>query len=336
MDKMACYSLFQQNFKRRTDLIRQLVRSIRSLRAHNQFLPITVFAYGNLSELHQLLKPYNVLVQDQGSYEHRLANWMPDISHILCEYPVLHKLLNFPEIDAQGVSRVLLLDCDTVFFDDVDDLFAKYGEADCYAREEPGCRRSPNGYNPAYLDEDRIARLASLEEVRIPPPFNTGVLLLNHRVWQRLPLQSVLLSYVWRFLIWMALNPVDGVGIKYREGMGANLLRHQFRDLVTSEMLDQALCYPSANRWILDEVSLWFTLGHAGNLLYADFAAKDVLQNGEFVSRNLRYCDWILCHYFSNNGTYFDQWIRQCANEGGVPTRLWYLECDMESPEFSE
>ena len=67
------------------------------------------------------------------------------------------------------------------------------------------------------------------------------------------------------------------------------------------EDLDRALPYPSANRWILDQVALWLTLGHIPGLTYGDFSPRDVLQNGEFQYRKLEQSGWVLCHYYTQN-----------------------------------
>jgi hypothetical protein len=38
----------------------------------------------------------------------------------------------------------------------------------------------------------------------------------------------------------------------------------------------RALPYPSADRWAVDEVAWWMTLGHVPGLRIADFDAADV------------------------------------------------------------
>jgi hypothetical protein len=230
-------------------------------------------------------------------------------SEVLSEYPILHRFLNFPEVDAADVTRALLVDCDTFFFGDVELMFSKYSRADCYAREESHCKRSSLGYDPVFIDEDSISDLGKAELIKATPPFNAGVVLFNAKVWNKLEFPVVFLSYVWRFLIWMAMNPVTDLMGKYREGFGVQSLRDRFGDLVTDDARCSSLAYPSASRWILDEVALWFTLGHVQGLAYEDFDSRDVLKNGEFSKGDLPTCDSIVCHYFSNNVKYFDEWV---------------------------
>jgi hypothetical protein len=203
------------------------------------------------------------------------------------------------------------LDCDTLLFDDVEKLFERYATYSCYAREEPTCRRSHLGYDPAYVNEEALAAVALGEGVQAAPPFNLGVVLMNHGLWQRLARQApTLLFYAWRFAIWMALNPARGMESLYGEGQGISFVREHFGRFLAPGDVRYALPFPSANRWILDQVALWLTLGHVPEFSYGDFSADDVLQNGEIMNRKLELCDWILCHYYSQNMERIDKWIR--------------------------
>src|SRR6516162_4301399 len=116
-----------------------------------------------------------VIVQHKRSYQNHLACVSPTWPDVLCKHPVLHKFLNFAEIDEFDPEQLLLLDCDTLFFDDVERLFANYTNADCYGREEHACKRSARGYDPEYLDEELLAKLARSEGVSPIPPFNAGL-----------------------------------------------------------------------------------------------------------------------------------------------------------------
>jgi hypothetical protein len=313
MERIVCYSLLLENPQRRPLLIRQIVASIKSLRVYNKSVPIHLFHYSELPELTRILAPYNVTVHNQGSYETRIAQNCPNGWQILSRYPLLHKLFNFKEISALAPDQVLLIDCDTLFFSDVEILFAKYSEADCYAREEHSCKRSIRSYDPNYIDEDLLVELASSERITVPPPFNSGVLLLNNQLWRRMPPASLFLSYVWRFAIWMALNPNQGSAATHDGETGIDYLREQFQEFVSEVDFLRALQFPSGNRWILDEVALWFTLGHVLDFIYGDFTIHDVLQGQEFMSREPRATDCVLCHYYRINSVEFSSWIRGCT-----------------------
>jgi hypothetical protein len=324
MKRLVYYSLAASKSNPRPDLTRQIELSVRSLRAYNGSVPVMVFTYGDVpSELAPALEPYGVTFCHMGSYQAKLARLAPHGWQVLSQYPVLHKFLNFSEIAALDPEQVLFLDCDTLFFEDVDRLFAHYSQADCYAREEPTCSRSHYGYDPTYVDEDALTRLGEREGVSIAPPFNLGVVSLNNGLWHKLArLDSVLLSYAWRFAVWMAVNPAQGAAASYGEGQGIAYLREYFDQLAGEDDLQRALPYPSANRWILEQVALWLTLGHVPGLTYGDYSARDVLQNGEILSRDPRECDWVLCHYFSQNTERLNNWLNQSSVESAPETAV--------------
>lgn len=312
MSRLVYYSLSLPRSHLRPDLLWQLEASVRSLRTYNSTVPVLLFVYGDLPpELAARLAGYGVSIHPQGSYEERLARLAPRGWAALSLYPLLHKFLNFPEIALFAPQQVLFVDCDTLFFDDVDRLFARYAGEHLYAREEPTCRRSHYGYDPEYLDEDELSRLAWSEGGCALPPFNLGVVLLNHGLSSHLAqLGPVLVSYAWRLAVWMALHPAQGKAASYGEGEAIRFLRENLDRLAVHEDLQRALPYPSANRWILDQVALWLTLGHLPGLRCGDFSPRDVLQNGELLSRRMEECDWLLCHYYSQNMERLDAWIR--------------------------
>jgi hypothetical protein len=307
MEPIVCYSLCIPQVDRRDVLLRQLLRSLRSLRNFNQKIGVHMFVYGDHLDLHHELRPYNVLIHEQGHYSDRLRDLFPDYSNELVENPLLHKYLNFQEISNLSPSQVLLLDCDTVFRADVEALFSKYVLEDCYAREEPMCKRSHLGWTSSYLNEELLADLAMKEGGQPVPPFNTGAILLNHDIWATEQLDTMFLSYVRRFMVWMALHPVRDEDRRYGEGLGVNVLRARLHKVNAAE----GLTYPSANRWIIDEVALWLTLAQMQNLRCGDFDKEDVIQNGEYIHTSTLEPEWILCHYFGNNMIDFEQWAAE-------------------------
>jgi len=321
MNRLVCYSLALSEAEPRPDLVRQLEWSVRSLRTYNATVPIVVFTYGSIPrEVSRSLEPFRVFIKHQGSYSSRLAQLAPAGWQTLSQYPVLHKFLNLNEIASYRPGQVLCLDCDTLFFCDVDALFSSCRDADCYAREEPTCARSHYGYDQNYVDEEALAAISRQEAIDFVAPFNVGVVLLNNGLVERLAsAQQLFVDYAWRFALWMAMNPVEGVAAAYGEGFGISYLRDYFDRLVGRADRGRELAYPSSNRWILEQVALWMTLGKLGSVSYRDFSPADVLQNGEILSRKRTECDWVLCHYFSQNMGRLEEWLRGSQAENETP-----------------
>lgn len=316
VDQLVFYSLLLPRAQPRPDLLRQLLTSVESLRRHGGRMPVVVFAYGDTAPVVEpLLRPYDVSVVPRGSYEERLARHCPPGSTFLVQYPLLHKFLNFDAIAALQPRQALFLDCDTIFFGDVSRLFARYGEAHVYAREEPTCGRSHYGYDPGYLDESALQRLASSLGIAALPPFNLGAVLFNHGIWSALAdLEPTLVGYAWRLLLWLAGNPSERRAGSYGEIGPARAMRERPQALAAWSAAGPPLPYPSANEWILDQVALWLALGHLRGLSCADFSPHHVVQNGELLSHPAPGAEWVLCHYFSQNMTRVEQWLRAPGN----------------------
>jgi len=278
------------------------------LREHNPDIPVALFLYGTMTaELAAVCHAHGLMVQEQGPYERRLAELCPAGWPALARYPLLHRFLNFRELAAAGVTQALYLDCDTIFFRDVDELFDRYAAADVVGREEVHTSRSHYGVDRSFVDEPLLARLAAAEGAVPVPPFNLGVVLFNRAVVATLAaLEALFLDYAWRFALWTAQHPVAGLAAGYGEFLGAA----EALALATPEDLARALPYPSCNRWILDEVALWMTLGHVPGLRTADFDRRDVAENGEFATAHPATAGWVLCHYYSQNVARIDAWLR--------------------------
>jgi hypothetical protein len=264
-----------------------------------------------MPELEEALAPYDIRIHRQSSYEDQLACVLPRGSQVLCRHPVLHKFLNFNEIELLGPDQLLILDCDTLFFSDVQELFEKYANADCCAREEHSCKRSVRKYDPEYINEELLVELASAEDISPVPPFNAGVLLFNNKIWRRVQMASTLISYVWRFSIWMALHRQEGPAPCHDSAIGVDFLRDHFREFVDEADETTALQFPSGNRWIVDEVALWLTLGSIPELKYQDFKIEDVLQGSEIISKEPKAADWIVSHYYSVNMERLSLWLKR-------------------------
>jgi hypothetical protein len=312
---MVCYSLTLPPADRRDDLVWQLDASLESLRAVAPSLPIRVFFHGQPPrDVVRIATQAQAELVIGPTYRERLAALLPAAAPVLDAYPLLHKFLNFGALADRTPTQVLLADCDTIFFHDPARLFEGYTHADCVAREEPTTARSAVGHDPTYVDEPALAALAAVLGAAPTPAFNIGVLLLNNARWRDLAaLERQFLIYAFRFLTWMALHPADGAAAQYGESAAAIRLREQYRALLTPRICAAALPYPSANRWILDQVALWCTLGHIPGLRYADFARSDVCQNGELFQHDAAHPPWVVAHYFSQNMAAVDRWLRTRA-----------------------
>lgn len=308
MAQLVYYSLALRQDEPRPDLVWQFEASVASLRSHNRDIAVALFHYGALPpELASVCRVHRVMVQDQGPYSDRLAALCPVGWPALARYPLLHKFLNFRELVAVGATQILYCDCDTIFIRDVAALFDRYAEPDLVAREEVHTSRSRYGADRSFVDESLLALLARSEGTSPIAPFNLGVVLFNNGIWRRLaPLEAAFVDYAWRFVTWMSQHPATGASAGYGEFKGAA----DAIDLVTPEELARALPFPSCNRWILDEASLWLTLGHVPGITQADFHPSDVAQNGEFASADPSLAGWILCHYYSQNMGRIGAWLR--------------------------
>lgn len=311
MDRLVAYSLVLPRSQPRPDLLRQLVMSVESLRRYNRSIPIAVFTFDDGDEdVAPLLAAYDVRVVPQGSYEERLARLCPEGWPYLAQYPVLHKFFNFAAIAEMQPRQLLFLDCDTVFFADVALLFARHGDAHCYAREEPQSSRSHIGYDREYLDEAALAELAKGLGARPLPPFNLGVVLFNHGIWKELAeLEPVAIAYAWRLLLGLAVNRPEDSPANYFELAAATALQDDPRLAEYAERTPP-LRFPSRNEWILEQIAVWLALGHLRELRTADFSSDHVVQNGElFTSETVR-PEWIVCHYFTQFLSRVEEWLR--------------------------
>jgi hypothetical protein len=274
--KVVTYSLYVCAPHRNTDYHDQLIYSVKSLRRFNLKVPVHVFLYGEYSATFiPRLEAYAVTVHQMGAYEDAIRSIHPGPFRALAAYPVLHKWLNFPEIERLAPTQILQSDCDTVFFDDVEILFQAYAKKKFYAREEPASRASHYGYDPAYLDEDALRGIAQREGAIAINPCNIGVCVLNHGLWRDIGKRSdMFLSYVFRLAAGIARNPVQ----KYLLWPElADALAHDLAQ--TPETSD--LTFPSSNVWILDQMALWLTLGHIPGLTHGFLSPEHVVQGAD-------------------------------------------------------
>ena len=96
----------------------------------------------------------------------------------------------------------------------------------------------------------------------------------------------------------MALNPASDAVPEYRDVLDIDLLRTALRSDIDRRIAGLAIPYPSRNRWLLEEFSLWMALGEHGGLSFSRFDEREVGQGGEPLDAPIPAGVW---HYFSSN-----------------------------------
>ena len=306
--RLVHYSISLADGEQRPELIAQLDASAGTLREHNPGIPAAVFLYGSLSaDLAAVCRSHGLMVQEQGPYERRLAELCPAGWPALARYPLLHRFLNFRELAARrrdpGALPRLRHDLLRRRRAPVRPLRgrrrrrARGGPHEPQpARRRPRLRRRAaagaargrrgGGRDPAVQPRRRPVRPRSSRDAR-------GLRGAVRRL--RVALRPV-----------DGAAPRDGAAAAFGEFLGAA----EALALTTPDALARALPYPSTNRWILDEVALWMTLGHVPGLRVADFDRGDVAENGEFSAARPAGASWVLCHYYSQNASRIDAWLR--------------------------
>jgi hypothetical protein len=301
--RIVTYSLSSNGPSQTTGYHEQLRHSVKSLRAYNSVVPVHVFLYGeHPREFIGELERDAVTVHPMGSYLDAIRRRRPRAFRTLVRYPVLHKWLNFHKLAPFNPSQVLQIDCDTFFFDDVEILFERYSDCHFYGREEPSSRASQYGYDPNYLDEDKLFALARGERALPVNPCNIGVSVLNHGLWNEVAKRAeMFLNYVFRFIACLGRNP-QTVGRLWPE----------LAEVVMLDLIEQPdvadLHFPSINVWIVEQVSLWLTLGHVPGLTHGYLSRDHVLQGGEHNEDGKRK---VVHHYFGVDKTAFLSMVRK-------------------------
>jgi len=279
---------------------RQWRRSVSSLRRHNRAVPVHLVLYGAAPDgLIQHARKHNVTVHLLGDHEVCFRTHPAARHPALTYYRTLHKFYSLRYLPLTAETRVLYADCDTVFFKDVSLLFLRYSRAQWYAREEPYTRRSTHAYDPRYLDEQQLAKIAKLEGLAFIPPYNTGICILNHGVGAALAQRSHnIIDYAWRFLLGVRTHPDCPPELAQMIRRGLN-----------NHNDDAALPYPCANAWIVEQLATWLVLGSIPGFTHGLLQPREVMQNGEYADARLR-ARAIALHYFNSCEKDFLQYER--------------------------
>jgi len=294
--RIVTYSLSSTDPAQTKDYHEQLFNSVQSLRAYNRSVAIHVFLYGEHTHAFIAeLEREGVVVHQMGSYEAAVRLLKPRAFRTLVRYPVLHKWMNLHKLAPLEPSQILQIDCDTYFFDDVEILFDRYADCHYYGREEPSSRASHFGYDPHYLDEDKLFAIARREGATPVNPYNIGVSILNHGLWNEIAKRTaIFLNYAFRFVASMARNP---------ETRGS--LWPELAEVVMIDLLEQPdvsdLPFPSTNVWIIEQIALWLTLGHIPGLTHGHLSRAHVRQGDEADESETK----VVHHYFGMDKTAF-------------------------------
>lgn len=276
---------------------RQWARSVTTLRRHNADVPVVLCLWGPARRATvETAARCDVRIAQLGPYAGAFAELPMHWRSALAAFPTMHKLPSLQHMhDSSPADRYVYLDCDTYLYGDVVTL-AELHPVDWVAREEPCTRRSPFGYDPAYLDEDAFSGLAAAEGVVAVAPYNTGVFVLSHQAARTLlAVLEDFFWYAWRLLL------------------GAALQRpHLFGDVATVRAIVDsaaprehalALPYPSTNLWIVEQIATWLALGRVPGLSHTAFSTRQVVQSNEFLTEPPGY---LAAHYFSSLADHFD------------------------------
>jgi hypothetical protein len=292
--RLVYYSLATDAGPRAGVAVRQLLRSARSLRAHDGDVAVRVYLYGDLSAGDRAaLDALDVVVVEAGSYEALLRRFCaPRVSEVLARYPVLHKCGSLVHLEDPRLEQVLYLDSDTFLFRPVAALFDAHRDRDLWAREE----KDEEG--PGALFEREGAR-------RITMP-NTGVMLLNRGAWRRIAARlPELCRDVFRFSVGLT-----AAGAAPAAPDLAHLAAHRAR-LVTPADEAEALPYPRAAAWIREELAFALTLGRIPDLDLGLLGRRDVLQAEELFEPGAG--EQVVAHYLSMHERDFERWRRARA-----------------------
>jgi hypothetical protein len=304
------YSLLLRGGNYDAQVARNLL-SVRSLRRVSPKIPVyvQVFSQRLSPDDQDRLERLEISVQHRGSYRSALREITGDRgADLLRSYPAMAKWLALQWIPPGAHDRILGLDNDTYVLKELDGLFEAYGHARLCAREEPHSRASPLGYRQRYLDEDLLGDVFREEGLAAVPPFNTGVVMMDRSVVAAIAENlGTALQYLWRFNLWMCRHPI--------ENDGRDVLAMRIADVSTVFPSAAALRYPSENRWIKEQVSMWLTVGSLGERVDL-MSPSHIAQGHEYRQIERAGGRPYVVHYYSSNANDFTtRWLPAFESE---------------------
>ncbi|MDQ2963160.1 MAG: hypothetical protein M3R31_08395 [Pseudomonadota bacterium] len=285
-----------------------LENSLSSLRKFNSTIRVVCYCLGPPPErTSQILRRYDVEAIYLEDCLSQFRTHCPDGWQLLAKYAVSTKWLGVAALTKLEPSQALYIDKDTFFFDDVDILFQTYRHADIYARSEPMREEGK-----IVIDNVFYRGIAEKEQSNAVALFEVGVMLFNNHSWHTIKsCLSDIYSYIWRFSVWMALNPdpqFDSSDIVF--------LRENKDGLLSIEAANRALKFPWMNRWIRETFAISLTLGKLQNFSMGRLESRDVLQNGEFDIVGSSEANPVMVHYFNSNLEAMRRWIQRYESHG--------------------
>lgn len=296
------YSLAVPDAAAAARMLGQLELSLSSLRRTNDPAAVApvVVVHGTVPRgLTELLAQHDADLETRPPVADQLHAAIGALAPALAPVLTVHKALTLAPLADRAPDRLLLLDCDTLVTGDVTALVPHRDVPTLFAREEIGGTRCRFGEDRAYLDEHALRRVTSEVAGHAPTlAFNTGVVGLVGMPWARAAaLQRRYVGWLVRFAVWMALHPaaVD-------EPLGGDIVDLDHLGRLFAGPQGQALRalaapYPSANRWLIEEVALWAAVGGESALTHEAYLPDLVIQGAETTS-----LPWsVVAHYFSSN-----------------------------------
>lgn len=266
------------------------LRSVRSLRKHNPRIPVELFVFGKLRKKEKA----DFLGQGASIRE------LPFPKDIDATYL---KWFGLPHVNAE---RILYVDVDTYFFEDVARLFQKYRDKDFYARielggcEHLGYMQLGNTMILPRLNHGKMKALSRVLDFQIVPLFNTGVMLMTRRFAREMGKttdQSVEFSRLRKFFL-------------EKPKFSAAYFAYETEEMIASMLLGR-----------LKKRVRGIRLGN--------FSKKDVPYYLEWTGRAVR-SPGILMHYFSYSAPFFFRDIKDLQSVRSIrypsPFSLKYLQ----------
>jgi hypothetical protein len=301
------YSVFAETRLDRDRLENQILASVRSLRIADPTIPVVIFEYEDaLDRIQTSLISLGAKIYHIPSYYSELADIAgPRISKILRHHPALHRWLNLSHPAIEEFSYLLQVDCDTLFFKSPRQLLAKYDQFDLSAR----CysQNPVDQGEAAMIPLERLYRAMDSTLCKRLAPFNCGTILFSKKGRAELKdREQLLVSMLWRLLVWMKENPTDN-----RHFGESRMIRFFDVEKIEITAVDQRhmIEYPSPNRWLLDEVAMWLTCGAPKAISIGKLQEQDVGLGIEFLQESPLSTSRCVYHYYSSCEPLVAEWL---------------------------